>query len=239
MLSSRVILLLALGIWLAVLPLDGARPQGLGILDPLHFQEDFTNTVALGPALIHGVAIGDLEPAVEVGQIAVDFAGGIANRLCVSMLSIDGRYWARLEFDISNRRSGTYQVRFPTTHAADLRRYRRYEVAVNPILSDQCDDGTIRGFGAVLWAPREPATQVALLINASGLRTILEVPDRDGGSIKYQCGPLAGHVPGPFYYDTVCNAEIDSSLDLQRARLIRYRLDGKPPIDVPVAISLQ
>jgi hypothetical protein len=216
-----------------------AEAQGAGsVLEPLRFQEAFNNIVALPGGVLFGVAIGDIEPLADASRIAIDFRGGTASRLCVSVLSIDGRYWAKLEFDISNLPSGTYRVRFPTSYAAELGRFRRYEVAVNPELSDQCRDGPIKGYGAVRWTQAASDAQVTLLVNSSDVRTTLEVPHRYGGSVRYDCKALSTRITGPYHYNSICTAEISSDLNLQQAQLMRYRVAGSPPSLIPVPIVL-
>ncbi len=236
---SAPLLLPLIILYIAVASGD-ARSQNRPSLAPVYFEEAFRKPKALDPPFfVQGVAIGDLDRPVEPDEIAVRFSGGTAARLCVQIDSIDDKYWARIEYDIANRPSGTYQIRFPTKYANDLKRFKRYQVAISPLLRAQCDDGTTQSFGAVEWSMGGPATQVAVLVNSGGLRTVLEVPDRDGRQLRFECVDLPGGSPGPTLYDAVCNADIDPALDLRRAMLVRYRVDGKAEMRVPVAISLQ
>ncbi|WP_394172301.1 hypothetical protein [Thalassotalea litorea] len=149
-------------------------------IDENSFEESFSHTVQVSGNFYVGLQMASDD---NIEQLVVLFPEGSTGMLCIAISSIDGRYKAKIEQEISSPISGWTQVLFDSAHQGELNKYIANELAVLARVGGSC---TKSGARSILssWYQRVSNDQEMVLLLRSDARKDTVVIDGHDGSFK-------------------------------------------------------
>ncbi len=199
------------------------------------WQENFTEDVPVSGGVRVGIMSGATDVLVDPSGLRVFLGASDSPRLCVDILSVDGRYSAHLEYDVAGRAPGPYLLQFPTRRADSLGDYRADSLAVLAAYGENCGAERVRGLAVVAWQAVERLQQLTVFVGTGGARAQLLIPS-SGGVLKVPCTDLDTAAPR-VSYDAACTIQLTDDLRL-RETVIRRRHFGSTLKDVPLPLVL-
>ncbi len=199
------------------------------------FKETYRDNVPVAGEVRVGVVAGDPEATVDPGRLFVRLPATEAPKLCVQILSQDGRYLAELEYDISGSTPGLQPLQFPTRRASEVRGYRARELAVLA----HAATGSCRKVKEIVvaqWSDEASPAAILVLLNVTDVDTTLAVPLVAGGHQRIACRRIEGDAQKTAF-DTRCEVPFDAKLRLADARIRRRQFENAlPDIRLPVRV---
>ncbi len=117
--------------------------EGLQLLKPEPYKpgwETWLDEVPISGDIRVGVMAGPQKNAVNRKIFTVFLPASTLPRLCVTISSQDGRYEAKLEYNVRGIKPGPVNLSFPTNHEKELFfHYKADELAILAQLNRQCD----------------------------------------------------------------------------------------------------
>ncbi len=215
-------------------PQTPVPPLGSEALEPASFTESYRDeAVPVSGGLRKGVLAGPVTALVVPGLLTTWLPAQRTGRLCVTIESIDGRYYGELEYELQALPQGHRILWFPTAFEARLREYRARELAVLSYFAPTCDD-PIDLILPVAWGDEElPGGETTLFINSQDMDTQLYLPDAD----RYiDCDSSPSSRP-QLAYDSECSITVAGRRKTNDLVLVRQHFgDRPPPVAVPVYI---
>lgn len=147
-----------------------------------------------------GVRVGVVtEPSpspVDPQTFTVFLASADRSRICVEVSSKDGRYEARLEYDIAGREAGATAFELPTAFGEQLGSYAGRDLAILTYVGD-CGEAPEEYLAATWGGSSDPDT-VVVFVN-SQVPTFVVGGERGRTDFTYECVPAAGDVAAKAY----------------------------------------
>lgn len=127
--------------WCAMGGRTTAAAQAMAPLEPRSKWERWVDEVPVSGGVIVGVMASAARSPVDLNALTVELPRSAAGPLCVEVSSHDGRYSARLEYDLGPSRARTaIALRLPTQYGSRLRSYTASELVVLARLTRKCGD---------------------------------------------------------------------------------------------------
>jgi hypothetical protein len=199
--------------WLSgALCADRALAQVLTPRVPL--VERFIERVPVGGWGLVGVSADTVGKSADVSRLSVHLIRHASPLLCVTVVSIDGKYLGRAEYDVNAAVPGRYRLTFESSHSAHLLAYRPLEVAVLAELKQRCTPSH-RAEAVLLssWTDRPSTRNALVLVNSMSAHKV----DLRGRA----CVGIAN--PTAVAYDMTC--ALTSKPGLDSVRLRRFYFD--------------
>jgi hypothetical protein len=92
--------------------------------------EKWQDRVPVGADFLVGIHSNQKDESIDPSRLFVTLPKNHGPILCVSISSIDGKYKAKLEYDIKNTGSGEFEFEIPTEHKDKLSKYKTQNVAI-------------------------------------------------------------------------------------------------------------
>ena len=188
------------------------------------------------PVAARGVVVGLMaDPQgtlLNPARLFVDLPAGGPPLLCVTIVSLDGRFEASLEYTPQGA-TGRLPLVGPTQHLRELRDYTPEQMAVLAHLAERCNR-SVTEYVVASWAPYVPDGRVMVMVNAREPTVIRPAPPPSETSPApsetgmTECPEL--REPRAVAFNRICRLRLHSG---QRVRLLLQRLDGPddpPPI---------
>ncbi len=161
-------LLLGLSIAMCLLLAQGEE----SVLKPTTFREGYRSTVPSAGGVVVGVE--SITNDRFDGRIRVRVPPKFepqATRVCVNIISLDGRYWAKAEFDVSSG-PGPKTLVVPTKYGSVLETLPPVDIAVSAVLADQCEAGSNQYLEASWGSSGTGRPETVILVNAQAGTTV-------------------------------------------------------------------
>lgn len=145
----------------------GCQPS---VLASINFSEHFEKSVPVSGTVLTGVQYASAEP-LSRKSLMTWIPTSHAARLCLSVISDDGRYRASSEFILPPNLSGFTTLDYPTSNFKELREYGPNRIAALGVLQNSCNgEGIIQNAWLlpVSWSPIRETDHIILRINSGG-----------------------------------------------------------------------
>lgn len=185
---------------------------------PIVFTERYLSSV---PVSSRGVRVGlqalEVRSIIDAHHLFVRLPTTDLPRLCLSILSNDGRYEASAEYNTRQLRAGIVELQLPTIHQTALRRYGPTQVALLAGLSHSCAE-RIELFVVSQWARGAPLERAVLFLNSSDNSEVVFEGDRS--SVRVACEKLTGETTA---YNQRCVLNLTPTDSMLKATIQRRR----------------
>lgn len=187
-----------------------------------------------------GVMMGVSESGIDPDVFTVILPASDLSLLCVEVSSQDGRYEAKIPYEVGKLSPGPIQLSLPTKYEKKLSGYKAKEVSILARLSQQCG-APVGTFVVAGWDERAPTdTTISVFINS---RVPTYIVGGIGGTIEYEvrCSDLREGAMATVAYNKHC--EVPESWVTPNIELyVRQRIRRGPTTsfrDVPLPIKLR
>lgn len=222
--------LIIAAIW-AVAPLAVAQP-----LDPDRFEEYLNPKVEVSGTTRAGILLDAMATATALETLSVRIPENFTHdRLCLNLVTRDGRYEAIMEFSVPSGAEGLIELTFPSRYKRQLLEPEKPFLSVLAGLRKDCeDDETIylpAGFSL-----SESLTKLDVVVNVGDLDAHLAIPTRGGSKRRIECERI--EISPTVAFNRICTVELDAALNLMDTVIHRDDFFGNPlpPIALPIAI---
>ncbi len=153
-----------------------------------------------------------------------------ADRLCVSIRSIDGQFEAIGQYDINETETGSWPISFkPTsTHRRLYKSYRVSELALDARIGDDCNDHEAVSRVLIGWGKPTTAKSVFFVVNSGEHSGRIIVPSRDDPNDyhEFECKLIESDRKRVAFHSICAIADV-SGLDISQAWFELWRF-GEP-----------
>lgn len=190
--------------------------ENLSQLKPIgDVEETFEANVPVSGRIHVGLTARVKDKAVSTEWLTA-FLGdpGDADRLCLEVTSVDGRYSGRRSYDIADLKAGAYVLPWSGAHEDDLKDYRPEHIAVLA----QAKKGDCKARGGALavtaWGKDIDKTEVGdVFVQLNSNRADMFVSLRLAqGKEKLRCGPIEEEGIPRAAFDTLCRLEAPQAM---------------------------
>ncbi|MDG5491195.1 hypothetical protein [Psychroserpens sp. SPM9] len=108
-------------------------------LEPINLEENWTNNRPINGEKRVGILSYTKLKFINPEYLTVLIPDSESDFLCLSIVSLDGRYSAKLNYDISKEAPGLIKLHFPTKHKSKLRKYSPEEITVLASIGSNCN----------------------------------------------------------------------------------------------------
>lgn len=141
--------------------------QSNGPLDPIKLEDNWERWQKKIPSSAISITGIQFAQTGQIGQPTL-FSAIIPEQqpqyLSISIKSIDGRYIANLNYDITNLRPGLHAFKIPTKHEEKLKGYEYSKISLLATLKEELDGPIVNYLVAGWGALKTPGADVQLLI---------------------------------------------------------------------------
>lgn len=203
-------------------------------LQPLHFDESLNPEVRVSGATRGGILINALDRPTSLDRLLVRLPETLAERrLCLNLVTRDGRYQAQMEFDVPESAENFVELAYPTRFQTQLLQADQPYLAVLASLRKDCS-GADALFVPVAWHLPDGLQRLQILVNAGHNDAQIIIPTRDGTRKTFPCERI--DADARIAFDRLCTIELSADLDLLGAEIQREDLlfNPLPPVALPI-----
>lgn len=155
--------------------------------------------------------------------------------LCAEISSQNGRYEAKLEYDVSALAEGEHQFSLPTSYTGKLRSFTTKEVAILLRGSDNCkSDGGEFYYGS--WNPNVKSDSLFILLNTEN-PTFFVYEDATSKVTEVQCNPM--QVQNAVSFNCLCRVALSALKKSKNFKILhRIRKGGVTKL-IPYAFEIK
>lgn len=165
-----------------------------------------------------GLMFNEIKSNFNPSQFFVYIPNYVAKNICIELSSKDGRYSAKLDYEVSKSIKGIQEFYLPTKYKKELLDYKSDEVVILASSGSTCDEGPI-SYLLSSWSGSPSLSTISLYVN-SPMETTLMVNTSNGNSIEFPCSSV--DYPN-IAYNKKCSASFDS-LDTDITLYIKQRV---------------
>jgi len=199
-------------------PASTAQVGGSTPIRPTEMTESLAEHTPVGRTSVPGIMarVGDAPVSPEI--FFVQLPAGASGRICVQLLSKDGRYQARLEYPAQRNGNRELALDLPSNHRDELKKYSEVELAIRAVLRPDCHQA---GGTSVLasWTAGPPDSQFVVLLNSDFATWVVRLASDGRVADRVTCQELTGIIVS---YNRICRVPVDWAVD-HRSLLIRSR----------------
>jgi len=203
-------------------------------LQPLHFHESTNPEGKIYSSTRGGLLIDAFNRPESLESLFVRLPASIEDsRLCLNLVTRDGGYRARMEFDLVEVSQEFVELAYPTRFQRELLEPIQPYLAALASLGEDCAAAD-RLYVPIAWRRPEVVRELHVLINAGNIGARVLVPTQDGERRVFPCEIIPDHPSIAF--EQVCKIHISSELDLLGTEIERDSgMMPLPPIPLPIA----
>ncbi|GHF94867.1 hypothetical protein [Thalassotalea marina] len=138
-----------------------------------NINESYSKTVKVSGSFFLGFQFSQKS---NIDKLNVLFPSKSTGTLCIDISSIDGRYKASLEHELTQAVSKLNQLEFPTQYQTELTSYKPNELAVKATLGKSCSDRNRKSLLAS-WSGNIEGEHPVLLIRSDARKDVVFVPN--------------------------------------------------------------
>jgi len=162
-----------------------------------------------------------------------------ADRLCVSIRSIDGQFEAIGQYDINETEAGSWPISFKpsSTHRRLYKSYRVSELALDARIGDDCNDHEAVSRVLIGWGKPATAKSVFFVVNSGEHSGRIIVPSSDDPNDyhEFECKLIESDRKRVAFHSICAIADV-SGLDISQAWFELWRF-GEPIDDEILTIT--
>lgn len=227
----------ALAIWAITSVQSVAQPTGSEVMSPIDggFVEVFQGDTRLSSANgVFGVEFDKVDAVFDARAVYVHVPNGFDGLLCVQLSSIDGDYWAEIQYDLSGLGSGIKRLDFETSYAEELTHYRAEDIAILATVRPACNTPRPEAV-FVTSLEAKPPEEIIFYLSGGDYKVSVEIPHLEGGEVSLSCEKLKDSSVFRIY-NVKCVLPINSLLDYSQAKVHRTRIGTQRlrPIHLPL-----
>lgn len=197
------------------------------------FQESFSDNVEVSGGIRAGVMYASSAPRVDFETLFVHFSTPLAEagkQLCVSMVSLDGRYSASWRHPIPEGSTGSYRITLPSQYHAKLENLGPDDLVVLAAVADACPARDMSYIPASWGTPAKNSLKIFLNAGTSQSRAIFQDQNQKR---KVTCNVLP--VTAKIAYDTVCVLMLSDSQLPSLVQIVRTNFPTRlPTVRIPL-----
>jgi hypothetical protein len=231
--SKAALFLLIISFSIAATPFIEGQAQA--IVSPEVFTELYLDQVPVSGSILAGLQHST--PSDSTGKsLWVRIPQAAIGKLCVSVITDDGRYSAAAQFALSALSSGEHSLPYPTKYGERLRRYTSGRTALLASIADVCASpgANLPTYLPISWSPPADANKFLVLVNSGDSDVRLY---RNSTKTFSQCKKVEMNA-ARVAYDTICTVDVVSTDSNWIGSIIRNRNDETLPF-VPLQVSLR
>ncbi len=206
-----------------------------GPLQPVHFEESLNPEVRVSGATRGGLLLEAFEQPASLDRLLVRIpAHTRAKQLCLSMITRDGRYQARMEFTLPDTRDEFVELIYPTRFREELIHSEEPYLAVLARAGQKCENAAAV-FVPAGWTRPDVLSRLHVVVNAGNIDAFIVIPDMQGRENRFECVRIQSSPTVAF--NRLCTIELDETLDLMQGEIRRDDFFGNPmpAIALPIA----
>ena len=205
-------------------------------LDKLQFRESFAENVNISGSVRAGVMYRSNLPNATPDSLYIDIGSKSNQILCARILSVDGKYGADIDYQLTGNRSGFTQFQLPTIMHDVVTSYTPNQLAVLAEIKPRCKSRKGHIVPASWGKPLVTSGIVKVFLNSGANNTFLKLYKHGGGSKKLSCNPIEAERNTA--YDTECSIKNVEIYDLGKTKIIRTNFGNHSrPLRLQIFIS--
>jgi hypothetical protein len=211
------------------------KGQAQATVSPEVFTEAYLDQVPVSGSILTGLQYST--PSDSAGKnLWVRIPQEAIGKLCVSVITDDGRYSAAAQFNLSALSSGERSLPYPTKYGEQLRKYTSGRTALLASIADACASprANLPTYLPISWSPPADANKFLVLVNSGDSDVRLY---RNSSKAFSQCKKVEMNA-ARVAYDTICPVDVVFSDTKWIGSIIRNRNDETLPL-VPLQVSLR
>ncbi|HFQ5317685.1 TPA: hypothetical protein ACGVBR_003999, partial [Vibrio vulnificus] len=156
----------------------------------ISFQEQYNSKVKVSGVFYAGVVVGDRKVDDSL-YVTLPEKENNNLTLCLEVKSVDGVYFANLEYDISKSEQGLNKLEFPTEYIDELSNISTNGLAINGWLSEDCNSSKI-GVKHIMssWGDFGEHGTLTLLIRSDARKDVAYIPSENAFIYRAKCLPI-------------------------------------------------
>jgi hypothetical protein len=205
-------------------------------IEEAQFQESYNDSVNISGSVRAGVMYMAGAEKVLPDSLFLDLLPESDKLLCVSMISVDGRYGAEFSHKLSSDLTGLTQFQLPTEMHDVLTRYKPDQVAVLAEIKPACNDKGERIVPAAWGRPPADSSVIKVFLNSGAEKTYLKMYKKENGSDKLKCKSVRSETKTA--YDTECTINEPQKYLLENTKVLRRNFgDYGKSVKLKISIS--
>lgn len=231
--NEAALLLLIISFSIVTAPFIEGQAQA--IASPEVFTEAYLDQVPVSGSILTGIQYStSSDPAGK--NLWVRIPQAVIGKLCISVITDDGRYSAAAQFNLSALSSGEHSLPYPTKYGEQLRKYTSGRTALLASIADVCatPGASLPTYLPISWSPPADANKLLVLVNSGDSDVRLY---RNSTKLFSQCKKVEMNA-ARVAYDTICPVDVVSADSNWIGSIIRNRNDETLPF-VPLQVSLR
>jgi hypothetical protein len=231
--NEAALLLLIISFSIGATPFIEAQAQV--IPSPEVFTEAYLEQVPVSGSILTGLQYST--PSDSAGKnLWVRIPQAAIGKLCISVITDDGRYSAAAQFSLSALTSGEHSLPYPTKYGQQLRKYTAGRTALLASIADACTSPreSLPTYLPISWSPPADANKLLVLVNSGDSDVRLY---RNSTKMFSPCNKVQMNA-ARVAYDTICSVDVVSADSNWIGSIIRNRNDETLPF-VPLQVSLR
>jgi len=201
------------------------------------FSEVWRSEVPVAGGVRVGILAGTMDKAVIMDALAVQISTPVTGKLCVDIISRDGRYNAHMEYGLPDQTVGNHLLDFPTQRSEILSGYKARELAVLAYqVTDKCKTRK-KQYLVAQWGVDSGFEQITILLNTGGLETSIVLPSSTGETGFSKCQPAYGDMKRTAF-DTECTVELLPEMLSAKFKIRRKNYENRlPDVKLPLLVK--
>jgi hypothetical protein len=231
--NEAALLLLIISFSIVATPLIEGQVQAT--VSPEVFTEAYLDQVPVSGSILTGLQYST--PSDSAGKnLWVRIPQAAIGKLCISVITDDGRYSAAAQFNLSALSSGEHSLPYPTKYVEQLRKYTSGRTALLASIADVCASPGARPptYLPISWSPPANANTFLVLVNSGDSDVRLY---RNSTKIFSPCKRVEMNA-ARVAYDTICPVDVVSEDPNWIGSIIRNRNDETLPL-IPLQVNLR
>lgn len=176
--------------------------------------ETFSKKVKVSGSYFHGLQYAGKH---ELDELYVHLPEASAGKLCIAIISIDGRYKAKLRHKILSPLSGRTKISFNSKYLDSLSSYKENELAINARLGDNCGQELTAPKLVVSWGEEFAPVDLIIFLRSDAHKDTAMLPNSERPLYTVKCQKITGSYN--VSYDKKC---ILSAKEFQKYNTVEF-----------------
>lgn len=191
--------------------------------------EKYVDEVPVSGQVLAGVGLGWSGDLVAADRLSIFIPGSHSgDRVCVQVISRDGRYWSKNTFILPEVRRAAYvALQYPSMHLDALRDIPAGDLAMLAFAGD-CENTTGNELFVADWLPSPVAApdHLQVFVNSGRADSYIITRDPDGKRNRAPCRRILDDRRTG--YDTVCDLRPLPLMSTLQFEILRHHYEGTP-----------
>ncbi len=180
------------------------------------FKEQYVEKVNVSGSIKAGAIALPTDQVAEIESLWIDIPETDLKMVCVSIVSVDGRYEAEFSHNIEDGQSGKTKVIIPTRYEDVMKSYAPADLAVRAQIKENC-----KKVGRDIFASWQPdfGEDMMFFVNSEAMNDVLRLKTKGGETKSFRC--IENDSDRPVAYNKGCLIKGYKDYDLSKVMIIR------------------